>query len=612
MNNIHLLEPVLINQIAAGEVIERPASVVKELIENALDANARSISVEIQGAGQTLIRVTDDGTGMSKQDLHLSLQRHATSKIASVDDLFDIKSLGFRGEALPSIASVSRVNLSSKQATAELGWSFDCEAGKIIGEKGMGMPEGTIIEVKDLFFNTPARRKFLKTIATEQRNIIDIVSRYALCFPECGFRLEANHRQIFNLERNETLVNRVGAVLGKGIGKTMQEFANKKPGINLYGLVAPPSITRPTRAGIYTFVNQRSLRDPTLISAVLEGCRGMFMKRKYPVAIIFINIDPKEIDINVHPSKAEVRFKNTSAIFGLIAGTLKKTFNPSSQSQPALHAGIPMSPDMHNPFDRNIKGEQTEIQQSINFNKSGNFNKSMNFNKSGNFNKSINFNKSGESMDLESPMNVSEPVQESAFSHPPMLYADKSIIGTLHSTYILLQDRQGLYILDQHAAHERVNYERLGDLKDLKKREIQILLHPIVMELGHTELKAFEEIEEKICALGIECQAFGEDAISIRTLPSILGSSDIREIIMELIHNQIMAKPVKTAYMDDIMATIACHRSIRAGDHISIAEITALLRALDSAGSPVTCPHGRPLFKEISIQDIERWVGRRP
>ncbi len=325
MGIIHVLPQDLINQIAAGEVIERPASVVKELVENALDAGAETISIEVEGGGIDLIRVADNGRGMTAEDIELAVLRHATSKIKEPGDLFAIHTLGFRGEALPSIVSVSNTTISSCTALSSKGWMVSLNAGTVKEKRPKGMPAGTIVEVKDLFFNTPARKKFLKTSATEQRHIIDTVSRYAIAYPDRRFLLRVSGRNVLNLREGSTLEERVKVIFGKTFGGKLRSFSREGHATGVHGIIASPDETRPNRSGIYTYVNNRSVRDQVLSSAIIEGYRGMLMKKRYPHAIVFIDIDPTLVDVNVHPAKAEVRFQNSSAVFGMVAGAIRGT-----------------------------------------------------------------------------------------------------------------------------------------------------------------------------------------------------------------------------------------------------------------------------------------------
>lgn len=581
MGSIHVLDRELINQIAAGEVIERPASVVKELVENAIDAGAAGIAVEIEGSGIDLIRIADDGRGMTGDELDLAVLRHATSKISQPHDLFSIRTLGFRGEALPSIASVSRSLIATRTGDSPAGWYLSMEAGGSI-EKGMrGMPAGTVVEVRDLFFNTPARRKFLKATHTEQRHIIDVVSRYALAYPEVRFTLSINGRTLLNLKQGSTLEERIAGIWGKEVSGKLRPFTDERPALSIRGILASPEVSRPSRSGIYTYVNQRSVTDQSLRSAVLEGYRGLLMKGRYPLAVLFIDMDPSEVDVNVHPAKAEVRFRNPSAIFGMVVGAIRHTFEQGSACPKPLPAGKTVEHRVEEPAR-----PYRPLRQGA-----------------------------GESAapPLSRPVQPG-PSQQGLFERRPegITYADKSVVGVFRSTYILLEDDSSLIILDQHAAHERITYERLRSSPSASEGSVQDLLTPLVIELSPVEFSAFEEVAEDIRKIGIEAEAFGNEAVAVRSVPMILDRADIRGIIHDLLSAAIAGDLRRKEYRNDVLARIACHRSVRAGKGLHMAEIQALLNDLDEVGSPLTCPHGRPLFKQITKDEIERWIGRRP
>jgi len=586
MSAVRILSQDLINQIAAGEVIERPASVVKELVENAIDAGAENISVEMAGNGLELIRVSDDGAGMDEEELDLAIQRHATSKISTVDDLFAISTLGFRGEALPSILSVSRAVISTRQEASPHGYSLDIEAGSVTKRTKKGMPPGTIVEVADLFFNTPARRKFLKTAATEQRNVIDCVSRYALAYPQIRFALEINEREIISLPARSSLDDRAAAVLGTKQAGSLIRFRRETPGLRVHGLMGPPNETRQNRSGIHAYVNKRSVKDVLLGSAVLEGYSGMLMKGRYPIAALFVDIDPAEVDVNVHPAKSEVRFRHASAVFGMVASTIRETLVPGRISGED-YSGIAMSPSA--PLADREGYPPLEAHECV----------------------SAVYGPRATSRMQACKLFDDTPRQErAAFS-----YSDKGIIGTLHATYILLQDDTSLYILDQHAAHERITFERLMALHTSGPMSTQLVLSPIVLDLSPAEFNAFEEAAERITAIGIDCEPFGGTSIAVRAVPQPLSEADIKGAVYGLIHalmeGDLHAVRVGTDHFRDMIATVACHASVRAGKALTIAEASSLLKELDNAGSPLTCPHGRPLFRKITLEEIERWLGRR-
>jgi DNA mismatch repair protein MutL len=594
MNHIHILPSDLVNQIAAGEVIERPSSVVKELLENAIDAGAGVVSIEVNGSGCELIRVRDDGSGMAGHELDLAIQRHATSKISCPDDLFAIQTLGFRGEALPSILSVSRTVIATRQAGTEHGHCLAVEGSNVVNRSLKGMPPGTAIEVSDLFYNTPARRKFLKTPATEQRNVIEVVSRYSLAYPALRITLDIDGRTVLDLPPHLNLGDRAAAVLGTKFSGRMTPFRRELPGITIHGLAASPGESRQNRTGMYAFVNSRSVKDAMLGAAVIEGYSGMLMKGRYPVALLFVDIDPAEVDVNVHPSKAEVRFRNPGAVFGIVASAVRQALKPGSD--PAAEA---LGADQ--PSGKTLPG--------FHFGAGA-------------------VDRPPGSLEAHEGMPVAYGPRATARMQEGMLfddglspigagfsYAGLAVIGVLHATYILFQDDSSLYILDQHAAHERITFERLRRLHLSSTKAGQALLNPMILELNAREFSSFEEAADTIRQIGIECEPFGGTAIAVRSVPQPLADRDVREAVFGLIH-AIMAGEVRgtkddSGLVEEMLATVACHASVRAGKTLNMQEARHLLEELAEEGSPLTCPHGRPLFRRIAIQEIERWLGRR-
>jgi DNA mismatch repair protein MutL len=585
---IHVLSSELINQIAAGEVIERPASVVKELVENAIDAGASAVTVEVNGVACESIRVADDGCGMSEPDLSIAVQRHATSKIRSTDDLFSIRTLGFRGEALPSILSVSRATISTRRAEDGHGSSLAIEGGTVTEASRKGMPPGTVVEVDDLFYNTPARRKFLKTAATEQRNVMDVVSRYALAFPSIRFTLVMNGRTVMSLPGSADLATRVSEVLGRRLAGILVPFSRHLPDITVHGLLAPPTESRQNRTGIHCFVNSRAVKDATLAAAVMEGYSGLLMRGRYPVAVLFVDIDPAEVDVNVHPAKAEVRFRHGGAVFGLVASCIKDalalTQAPADGAEgvaaSSTHAAAVPAPCRTAPLTAAEPGPAM-------------------------------YGPRASARMYTAPLfERSQGGRADGFS-----YAEKGIVGVLHATYVLLEDDASLYILDQHAAHERITYERLRSAYGGQTLCTQDLITPLVLELNAREFNAYGEAEGLMRQAGFESEPFGDTSVAVRSVPQPLAWADIKETVMGLIH-AFMAGEIPTSAagresLDRVLATVACHASVRAGRALTMEEARNLLSELDRAGAPRTCPHGRPLYRRIDVAEIEKWMGRR-
>ncbi|HNQ86734.1 MAG TPA: DNA mismatch repair endonuclease MutL [Deltaproteobacteria bacterium] len=587
MTRIRILSPDLVNQIAAGEVIERPASVVKELVENAIDAGSGTVSVEMQGDGCELIRVSDDGSGMTGDELDTAILRHATSKIAHVDDLCAIRTLGFRGEALPSILSVSRTEIATRPGDSEHGLSLLIEGGTVVRRASRGLPQGTTIEVTDLFFNTPARRKFLKTASTEQRNVIDIVARYGLAYPGIRFSLTVNGRTVLNLPGGSTLEDRAMAVLGARLSDPLVPFRRERPGLTVSGLLALPKEARQNRTGIHAFVNRRAVKDAMLGAAVIEGYSGLLMRGRYPVAVLFVDIDPAEVDVNVHPSKAEVRFRYSSAVFGLVVSSIRDTLAQGTPREAGNPEAVARSADgWRGSTNQGSRGLEVREEPSASY--------------------------GPRAMARMQPGTLFEdgpPHQPEQFS-----YGGLSVIGVFHATYVLLQDHDSLYIMDQHAAHERITYERLRRMHARGDQAVQELLTPMVLDLSPREHAAFEPAADAMEQLGIVCEPFGETSIAVRSVPQPLADKDIREAVLGLLHaiieGEVRAGTTGTR-LDEMLSAIACHSSVRAGKALTRQEAQHLLDELVTEGSPLTCPHGRPLFRKIPLPEVERWLGRR-
>ncbi|HQI81442.1 MAG TPA: DNA mismatch repair endonuclease MutL, partial [Deltaproteobacteria bacterium] len=511
-----------------------------------------------------------------------------TSKIRSTDDLFSIRTLGFRGEALPSILSVSRAMLSTRRPEDSHGSALAMEGGTVTRRSSRGMPPGTVIEVNDLFYNTPARRKFLKTAATEQRTVMDVVSRYALAFPSVRFTLVMNGRTVMNLAACTDLRHRVPEVLGRRLAGILIPFSRRQPGIAVHGLLAPPTESRQNRTGIHCFVNSRAVKDVTLGAAVMEGYSGLLMRGRYPVAVLFVDIDPAEVDVNVHPAKAEVRFRHSGAVFGLVASCIRDALaltqapadGVQSLSASLTHAWAAPAPCSTAPLAAADAGHP------------------------------VYGLRAGARRDTALLFEPGQAGRTDGFS-----YADKGIVGMLHATYVLLQDDASLYILDQHAAHERITYERLRSAYSGQTLRTQDLLTPLVLELNAREFSAYQEAEGLMRAAGFESEPFGDTSVAVRSVPQPLAWADIRETVMGLIH-AVMAGDIPPSAagresLDRVLATAACHASVRAGRALTMEEARNLLSELDRTGAPQTCPHGRPLFRRIDVAEIEKWMGRR-
>ena len=593
---IRRLPETVINRIAAGEVVERPASVVKELVENAIDAGATGIDAVIRDGGQTLIVVSDDGHGMSAEDLTLAVERHATSKLPD-DDLLAIESLGFRGEALPAIGAVARLSLTSRANGSDDAWTLSVEGGAIKGPEPAAHPKGTRIEVRDLFFATPARLKFLKTPRTEQTHAVDAVKRLAMAHPEIGFALSDGERDLVKLppaSGDEASLDRLGRIMGKDFPDNAMAIAAEREGIKLSGYAGLPTLNRGNAQMQFLFVNGRPVRDRLLFGALRGAYREFLASERYPLVALFLELPGQAVDVNVHPAKAEVRFRNSGLVRGLIVGALKHALAKAGHrasttvSNAALGAvrpggGIPPSSEGGAGYaSAGLRERANEFHRPL--------------------------------PDLDAP--------PSAPAGTPMddqetVYLGNYPLGVaraqVHETYIITQTEDGIVIVDQHAAHERLVQERIKKALDSGGVPRQGMLIPEVVELDEGEQGQLLERADELTELGLVIEAFGDGAVVVREIPALLGETDIQGLVRDLA-DDLAAFDEGLALkqrLGDVCATMACHGSVRAGRRLNGAEMNALLREMETTPHSGQCSHGRPTYVELKLADIEKLFGRR-
>ncbi|QTA78082.1 DNA mismatch repair protein [Desulfonema limicola] len=596
MTKVRILPEILSNKIAAGEVVERPASVVKELVENALDAGSTKIIIEVEKGGRSLIRVSDNGMGMGHDDALLSIERYATSKIYKDEDLFSINTLGFRGEALPSIASVSKFTLETRSAGEPSGIKIDIHGGTIKKVSEIGVPQGTLINVRDLFFNTPARRKFMKTINTEMGHIGDIVSCIALAWPEVHFRLIHNGKTIKNWNSVSNNLERTIDILGSEFRGNLNKLEFESSEISFSGWTANSNINRTTSRGIYVFVNNRFVKDRVVQHALFKGYTGRLMKGRFPAAVLFIKIPPDQVDVNVHPAKNEVRFIRHQEVHDLIAEKVMEALNQADR--PGLTQAkdtnksqviVPETPEKHdagriNNLEKHRPAVSEEICTYIG--------------------PSIN-----ETQDLIKKPDIL-PEQETLWEKK--IFGDMHIIGQFRGTYILCESQEGLILIDQHAAHERVVYEHLKQQALTKKYSSQSLLIPENLELNYQEADILEKMLPGLKAAGLEIEPFGGTTFIIKSLPSIFSNKSIIPMIMEILEKtaDIGVKQGIEKAFDESLIIMACHGAIRANHLLSNIQIKGLLNQLDKCENPSCCPHGRPTWIKWSVRFLEKSFNR--
>ena len=592
MARIHRLPPAVANQIAAGEVVERPAAVVRELVENSIDAGASSIAVRVKGAGRTEIRVSDDGVGMSPEDARLALERHATSKIESVEDLTAISSLGFRGEALPSIASVSRFRLRTREPEADSGWEISVEGGAAPSERPAGMPPGTVVEVRDLFFNTPARRKFLRAEKTENTHIVSAVANLALAWPQVRFDLESGDRQVLALEPNDDAVGRLLQLEPRWARDAIPVEA-RAGDLGVRAFLSPPMASRGASSRLLLFVNGRPIQDRRLFSAVTEAYRRLSSLSGTPKAYVFVEIPPDLLDVNVHPAKAEVRFADPQEAWRAVFRSVQAALEGSPKRVdigPAV-AGRSIS----RPPGTTREGPGDGPSGSLAREPGGAFQQSPKWD-----GKAVG--------DL---LYAADRVEDSgrggylAFGAVP-----PAVRGQFTKTYVLAEDGRDLLLVDQHAAEERVIFNRLMEASD-NPRTLP-LLQPVPLELSPVERTVLADEQERLAAAGFDIEPFGGDSWILRGVPEVLGVGRGLDVLMRSLASEESECAASAAHdaRARIMARVACHAAVTAGVPLSTERMTEVLRSLWETANPSTCPHGRPTVLRLDLPFIERRFGR--
>ncbi len=582
MPHIKILPEILSNKIAAGEVVERPASVVKELVENALDAGSTRIIIEVEKGGRSMIRVSDNGTGMNHDDALLAVERYATSKIFTDQDLFSISTLGFRGEALPSIASVSKFSLITRDESSEAGTEIYVEGGRIKKVRQAGSPKGSMICAEQLFYNTPARRKFLKTINTEMGHIADTVAAMALSRPDVQFTLCHNSRTVKSWSRASDKVDRAADVLGREVRADLYPINYKEGSITIDGHIASPRITRSTFRGLYIFVNNRFVKDRVIRHALFEGYAQRLMKGTFPVAVLFINVPFDQVDVNVHPTKHEVRFVRQRQVHDLVQRAVAETLHLSDRPKWSTRK----FPESISAQDRSQVAEVSADYRTLG-------ERALR-------SKSASLEDKGFEPGIQSPL------------WGKKLFADLKIIGQLHNTYILCESEDSLFLIDQHAAHERILFEKLKNRSKGTKQPSQRLLIPETIDLGYAEADTLSNLIEGIKDFGLEIEHFGGNTFVVKSVPDILSGREIKPLIVEIAEKMTHTgfAPNLEKAIDECLILMACHSAIRANLSLTDVQIKGLLEQLENCENPSHCPHGRPTWIKWTIKDLEKSFGR--
>lgn len=619
---IRVLPSNLVNQIAAGEVIERPASVVKELVENALDAGAHKIEVNLTAGGKSLIIVSDDGCGMNAEELNLAVERHATSKLQT-DDLFNIKFLGFRGEALPSIASVSRLTVASRAKDAENGWQISVNGG----QKGQIQPtatnQGTRIEVRDLFYTTPARLKFLKSDTAEAGQCVDILQRIALAHPDVSFYLYCDGKKRLSLnacngEPQTAAQTRITDILGAEFTQNSVTIEAENEFCRVGGRIGIPTYHKANSLSEFLFVNNRPVRDKLILGAIKGAYQDMMMSGRYPVCAIFIEVQPQYVDVNVHPTKAEVRFYDNGAVRSLLVGAIRQALGAGGQHS-ANTGGLEhllrqnMEPTEINNFENN---DDMVAEATTDFSYVPPALKNTPY--AAQYGLSLNTHHSGASRTSIAPELMNDFSVRTPEEPSPQTIAEVGELGLakaqFHNTYIIAQTEDSLVIVDQHAAHERITMEKMKQAMAQHERQpSQMLLLPEVVDLNMVEKNALLEYAETLADLGLMVEEFGTTAVLVREVPALLVDTDVQALIKDLAAE--IAEWGSAYTLSDkihhICATIACHGSVRAGRALNIEEMNRLLRDMEKTEHSGQCNHGRPTYVKIKLEDMEKLFERR-
>jgi DNA mismatch repair protein MutL len=579
--SIRQLPAHLVNQIAAGEVVERPASVVKELVENSLDAGAGRVRVEVEQGGTRRIRISDDGQGIAADELALALSAHATSKISCLEDLEAVASLGFRGEALPSIASVARVRIASRPADLDSGTEVEAEGGQVTEPRPVGMPAGTVVEVRDLFYNTPARRKFLRTERTEFNHIDELIRRMALARMAVAFELVNNGRAVRRLapaSDDAGALRRVAEVCGNDFVDQALRIENEHAGLRLSGWIARPSFSRSQADLQFFFVNGRLVRDRLVVHAIRQAYRDVLFHGRHPAFVLKFDIDPHRVDVNVHPQKTEVRFRDGRLVHDFLFSTINRALADTRPGQ-SDSAPTRMAPSQGGNFTGAAAASQGGLGLGV-------------------------ADSVARYAELARPAPLAQAAQQSGDEVPPLGYA----LAQVHGVFVLAENARGLVVVDMHAAHERIVYEQLKLTWAEDRVRSQRLLVPERLSVSRREVNALEAHGSELGRLGFELDLAGPETIVIRAVPTMLAKADnqslVRDVLADLVELGDSARVEST--IDSLLSTMACHGSVRANRRLNVEEMNALLRDMERTERSDQCNHGRPTWVELDMKSLDR------
>ncbi|NQU03021.1 MAG: DNA mismatch repair endonuclease MutL [Syntrophaceae bacterium] len=580
---IKMLDERISSRIAAGEVVERPSSIVKELIENSLDAGADHIEIELEEGGKKSIKISDNGEGIDRDEIALAFERHATSKIYEFDDIFSICSFGFRGEALPSIASISKVEMLSKRKDALYGTRAIVEGGEIKEIAEAGCPSGTSIHVRDIFYTTPVRRQFLKKESTEQAHCLDYITRLALCNTNCGIKVAANKKTVLNIPRAKDMSERISFVFGREFIKNTLLVDGKRGDASVRGLISKPGFTKSNTKGMLYYINGRFVRDGFLNHAIMTAYRGMIEARRYPSVVLYVDMPTRDVDVNVHPTKMEVRFKTPRDIYSLLVDSMVESLADTGPIAEKDYFKVPSA------AGRETNLYKGRVEEAI---------------KRYTISRDTKRGVVGDTL----PIFEKDNKREERVSFSSLRYLEQ-----IDNTYLVFSAPDRMVIMDQHAGHERVLYERLKKMSSGGHEQCQRLLIPEILDLQPGNYVLFLEKIAVLTDAGFEVEPYGENTIIIKSIPAMLAAVDLRALITDLIEE--FSQTGKTGNTGEakekIYALMACKGAVKARQRLTNQEVERLCRDLDSAPFAATCPHGRPLFVTLDISDMERMFKRR-
>lgn len=621
MSNVKILPEPLINKIAAGEVVERPSSVVKELVENSIDAGADQIFITVVNGGKEAISILDNGMGMSPQNAQLAIERHATSKIFEAEDLEKISTMGFRGEALAAISAVSMFEITTCHDEDKGGFQIRLEGGKKTHSAKIGFPKGTRINVDNLFFNTPARQKFLKSFKTEYHHIYDFIVKLALGHPNIQFKLTHNNKVVLNIPKNQTFIERVQHCFGSEITDGLMECKYEESYLSFHGLISKPSRFKPSRRWQHTFVNNRYVKCQTINHGIYAGYKTLLMKNMHPMFFIKMDIDPKEIDVNVHPAKTEIRIKNPNLIHTIFSDQISRILKEGTRNHFFVPAS-PVEPTIDETIKRQIETTSTATSQEQPMGKQKE--KEINFYEEPN--EQLGFMAQVQKQDSAKPKVFLNPIDRPETEEPPPVLSstDKEeahlnpkiasstssfeALGQLHKKYILAQQKGKLLIIDQHAAHERIRFEEIKANFYNNSLDTCPLIIPLLFELPPQDGILLEQNMESWEKLGFIIEHFGGNDYSIKEVPLILKDRDIEQVIKSVLDemSQFGKSGKIELFYNEVFSSIACHSAIRTGQTLSLQEMQTLLDQLASSDLQLSCPHGRPCIIEFPIEELDK------